>query len=236
MTIYFDLDGPILDVSLRYWKVHCDIVVPHGGVGIGKDIYWEMKRDRVPVSAILHRTGNTHIPESTYRTLWLERIEEPKYLEFDSVWDGAKEQLSSLCDHHQLVLVSLRQKPELMEGQIHQFGLRRFFSGILSASPIGDGADTKRRLIQASGFGYADAVIVGDTEVDIGAGKALGLSTIAILSGIRNQKQLAKEHPDHVALDITAATDIIRAMRPGRKRAKSLEEGEGDGTRSHPRS
>ncbi|HTS16505.1 MAG TPA: HAD hydrolase-like protein [Verrucomicrobiae bacterium] len=226
MTIYLDLDGPILDVSQRYWKVHCDIVLQHAGLGIGKDIYWEMKRDRMPVSTILSRTGNEHIPQSTYQALWLERVERPDYLEFDSIIHGAKEQLSRLRDCHPLVLVTLRQKPELLHQQIDRLDLRRFFSGILSASPIGDGADTKRRLIQTNRFKYAGGVIVGDTEVDIGAGKALGLSTIAVLSGIRNRKQLMNEKPDHIAVDINAASDIIRAMRPGRESVKSSEDRE----------
>ena len=48
-----------------------------------------------------------------------------------------------------------------------------------------------------------DCVIAGDSVIDIRAGKAAGAKTVAVLSGLYSQKELAEEKPDLILKDIT---------------------------------
>jgi phosphoglycolate phosphatase len=56
-------------------------------------------------------------------------------------------------------------------------------------------------------------LIVGDTEIDIRTGKALGLKTVALLSGIRSHERLAEEHPDCIVEDINALPQLVKRGR-----------------------
>ncbi len=61
---------------------------------------------------------------------------------------------------------------------------------------------------------------VGDTEVDIAAGKNAGCKTIFVLSGMNDLGILRswKVQPDHIAKDLLEATDIILASGPQNSR------------------
>jgi phosphoglycolate phosphatase-like HAD superfamily hydrolase len=212
MTLFLDLDGPLVDVSERYFRVHRDIVEQWGGRATDKAAYWERKRDRQPLPALLASGGNGHIPAADYLAQWLSRIELPAYLECDAVFPGALEQLARLGRSHRLVLVTLRQRPDHLAGELERLQLRAFFGAVLSASPtVAQGWETKQRLMGQSGFLTKTAWIVGDTEIDIRAGKGLGLTTVAVLSGIRNRAHLARERPDFLVKDIGELSQVLEA-------------------------
>ncbi len=199
MTLFFDLDGPILDVSRRYYRLHSELVLQLGGMPMDEANYWERKRDREPLSALLALDLKPIPGESaqTYRQLWREKIEWPASLAADTVVPGAREQLAALQTTHHLVLVTLRQCRENLEAQLERLQLGPFFEAVISAAPPAEEAwKVKQELIRSSSWMNGSGCIVGDTEVDIRAGKALGLITVAVLSGIRNRRCLALEKPD----------------------------------------
>lgn len=209
MTIFFDLDGPILDVSERYFRVHRDIVEYLGGTTMDKMTYWRLKRDRQPLSALLAMIGNP-TSEQAYRTHWFHKIELMRYLRHDRVNRGAREKLKELEKHHTLILVTLRQRRGHLSAQLEKLSLRPVFAAVLSASPVGaDGSHVKQRLIGESGYLNGESLIVGDTEIDVRAGKGLGIPTVAVLSGIRNRDRLAEEAPDCIVEDICALPDLV---------------------------
>jgi phosphoglycolate phosphatase-like HAD superfamily hydrolase len=74
----------------------------------------------------------------------------------------------------------------------------------------------KRRLIEAAGFD-GPAAVVGDTEADMGAARALGLAPVGVSTGLRSRRFLlaagATVVVDRVAR-VPAALD--GAARPAR--------------------
>lgn len=210
MNIFCDLDGPILDVSERYFRVYQNIVDQYGGERVDKMTYWHLKRDRQPLSALLALTG-CQASEEVFWTRWLHKIELLESLRYDTVIHGAREQLEKLKQHHTLILVTLRQRRANLGKQLDYLNIDHYFTAVLSTNPCGvNGWETKQRLIAESGFPVGNALIVGDTEIDIRAGRALGLKTVAVLSGIRNRERLAEERPDFIVGDMNALSQIIR--------------------------
>ena len=55
--IFFDLDGPILDVSAKYYRVYHDLLDEFGFPSLPRDQYWEAKRNKVSDESILRKTG-----------------------------------------------------------------------------------------------------------------------------------------------------------------------------------
>jgi phosphoglycolate phosphatase-like HAD superfamily hydrolase len=85
LKLFFDLDGPLLDVSHRYFRVHSDIVRELGGSPGEENEFWKSKRARRSVKEILAAPGKTSVDVALYQKLWLERIEDEKYLKSDKL-------------------------------------------------------------------------------------------------------------------------------------------------------
>jgi len=85
----------------------------------------------------------------------------------------------------------------------------------------------KARLIRADleGEGLAPALIVGDTEVDLQAGQALGLATIAVCNGIRAPQLLEAMHPNWLLEDIASVPRAVRGLECLASRLVCRQEG-----------
>ena len=64
-TFFFDLDGPILDVSTKYYQIYVDIVKELSGTPISKEAYWQNKRNKVPESTTLI-ASDLHLDDLSY--------------------------------------------------------------------------------------------------------------------------------------------------------------------------
>lgn len=197
--IFFDLDGPILDVSEKYYRVYTALVSERGSQPIPKADYWNLKRQRVPDDKILQLSAIEGWTQD-YRNLRRERIETPEFLGYDRVWPGLPQLLSELRSHASVVLVTLRNSPEALKWELNALGLLPLFHHVLSASgdsTTGEKAEIKVALVRnILGSKAVSGWFVGDTETDIRAGKILGVNTAAVTFGIRTIEHLADLDPD----------------------------------------
>lgn len=195
--LFLDLDGVLLDVRERHYRVHCDVLAATGGVRGSPETYWRLRRAHLPLVELLAATAASPPDEASYRREFLARIEAAEYLFHDRLVPGASERLAALASAHPLALVTLRRHRDRLLAQLEAVGMRGVFAAVHSASGAGSGDwDIKRGLIAASPLFRSDGVVVGDTEADVRAGKALGLRTVAVLTGLRSRELLAAEAPD----------------------------------------
>jgi len=207
-TLYFDLDGTILDVSSRLHSVYLDIVNQLGGEPLSKEVYWQAKKEQLSEDTIAKKSkiDNT----SKYMQLRKERIELPKYLKHDKLIPRALESLSELKKDNQMVLVTLRNSTENLHQQLRRFKIEPLFDKVLVGSNGKERWSLKAKIIRSDNlFEPRKAIIIGDTEADILAGKNLNMLTIAVLSGIRGRKELLSSQPDYIINDITQLRNAI---------------------------
>ena len=199
--ICIDLDGPILDVSERYYQVYCDTIKSIGGGPLSKQRYWDSKRNRISEPEILAASG-AHDPDviRAYLDARAKLIESSRYLLFDQVWPGTHETLKVLRAQATLALVTMRTSQELLDQQLERVKLLEAFDYILTAGPgpvASERGERKARLVRDR-FGKAamGGWFVGDTETDILSGRLLELRTAAITFGIRTVAHLEAVSPD----------------------------------------
>lgn len=198
--IFLDLDGTLLDILPRYHRLHSDFVLRRGGRPLDAAAYWRLKRECMPEAAILEQTG---LEPEAIREVLGERarwIESRAYLRYDRTWPWTAATLATLSRLAPLVLVTVRRHRDRLLWQLGELGLRECFHRIVSGS--GDGTtEAKASLLRGSRLPIQPgAVLVGDTEVDLASGRALGLRTVAVACGIRCPGSLARWQPD-VLLD-----------------------------------
>lgn len=58
-----------------------------------------------------------------------------------------------------------------------------------------------------------DCIYIGDAPVDIRAGKAAGIATVAVLTGAGSQESLSAEEPDHIIPDVSHLWKILDMHR-----------------------
>lgn len=200
MDFFFDLDGPILDVSEKYYRVYAGLLRDFGAVPLPKADYWEAKRNRVPDAETLGRSGAAGRLEE-YRSRRISLIETAPYWAYDSVWPGMLEILKLLALKHPLYLVTLRtQRASLMQ-ELQHLGLASCFRMVLSTPADGAAgrSNVKAELVRSAlGKGPFSGWFIGDTETDILAGKELALNTIGVSFGIRSREFLLAAKADDI--------------------------------------
>lgn len=201
--ICIDLDGPILDVSERYYRVYSDTLNLIGIAPLNKESYWRLKRNKVSEPEILAQSGTSDLVKE-YLEARAKRIESAEYLLFDQVWPGTPDTLKVLRSRSALVLVTMRKSRKLLDQQLARLNLLEAFDCVLAAgddSVANDRGEQKARLVRDR-YGNEDLVgwFVGDSETDIHSGRLLGLRTAAITFGIRTMDHLSAVSPD-VVLD-----------------------------------
>lgn len=191
-ALFFDLDGPILDVSEKYYRVYSQILKESGSEPIGKEKYWDLKRSKTALPEIL-KLSSAGSKQHEVAISWNTLIEQKDYLICDHVWPDLWEIYDKLFKNCFTVLVTLRTHADMTEWQLKHLGIFHWFDVVISEP--GHGSDqrwkSKVNAIHKSGvlegLDRSKCLFVGDTETDILAGKELGMRTIGVSFGIRNR-------------------------------------------------
>jgi len=199
--LFIDLDGPILDVSVKYCQVYSDLVCELGGVPLAIQDYWCRKRSRVPDSETLQASDVAGAELPRFRQLRKDRIETQDYWKFDRVWPEMLDLMATSPLRGKLVLVTLRNRPDALEEELAALGIRDWFEAVLSTNGDAAGPDRHSAKVEivSRKFGNVNGGwFIGDTETDLRAGNALGLRRAAVTFGIREAALLEKENPEEL--------------------------------------
>jgi phosphoglycolate phosphatase len=198
MKIFFDLDGPILNVSYRYYSIYSNLLREGGHCPLTKEEYWDYKRKRVSESEIVNKTCPASFIES-YISKRPALIEDFNYLMMDRLQEGVVEVLESWSRWHDLHIVTLRNNRATLMKQLGYFEIRKYFSYVHSIDGNDGTWEVKYRLLKNEVNDPKECIIIGDTEMDIKAGKALCIKTAAVTCGIRTEEGLAFAEPDFIS-------------------------------------
>lgn len=222
IRIITDFDGPIMDVSERYYCVYqlCLATVKRKGQPItvfSKADFWRLKRSQVPEYEIGLLSGLDSEQAQEFAYLRWQTVHTLPYLKHDLPIAGAIATLERLqAKGVDLAVMTLRRLREL-EDAFDRYDLGRFFVSDRRYCLSNDYAKTtdvqdktwlmKQALIKLPPV--TSTWMIGDTEADIIAAKTYGIKVIAVLSGIRDRTQLTQHHPDWIVNNLNEAVDLI---------------------------
>jgi phosphoglycolate phosphatase len=224
MTIFCDLDGPIVDVSDRYYATYqqglADTQAAYGAQGINlnlqilsKQQFWEMKQNRVPDTEIAKSSGLSGSEIHVFLGCVSRIVNQPDLLHLDRIQPGVQWAIALLHSRGvRLILVTLRPKNQAIQ-LLQNYGLARLFTCICGTQ-IPDAAyhnytalktELLAEVVEEFDSSLGSAWMIGDTEADILAAQALGIPTIAVTCGIRSRNQLQKYQPNFILSDLIIA-------------------------------
>ncbi|MGD1862461.1 MAG: HAD family hydrolase [Leptolyngbyaceae cyanobacterium] len=228
LRIFTDFDGPIMDVSQRYYQVYQYCLQESHEPGqpvteLSKETFWRLKRAQVPERQIGAMSGLYEDQARRFALLRRETVHSRDYLQHDCPVPHAVEALHQIQKlQADLAVVTMRREYAL-QFALQKFELEHFFPPQMRYC-LPDIYDKnhdvfeKTRLIKKA-LGELPAAsetwIVGDTEADIGAAHAHDLPVVAVLSGIRDRDRLATYGPDFIVDNLKdAVVTISQQLQP----------------------
>lgn len=216
-----DFDGPIVDVSERYYQVYqyCLTTIARPGQTITpltKPEFWSLKRSRIPETQIGINSGLDDSQAQDFAQLRRITVHTMPYFQHDLIISCARAALQKLQSTGvELVVMTMRRTREL-DFALSNYGLDGFFrpeqryclaNDYVKTQDIADKTLLMQKAMQE--LPPDQTWMLGDTEADILAAQSQNLPAIAVLSGIRDQTQLSAYSPNYILDDIAAATDLI---------------------------
>lgn len=231
LTVFCDFDGPIVDVSDRYYQTYqlglADVQATYQAQGstlpihvLDKDQFWQMKQNRIPDVEIAMRSGLRHEQIDLFLQRVVHIVNQPALLHKDQIQPGVRWALSLLhAQGVRLILVTLRCQAQATQ-ILHSQGLLSLFTDIRGMqdqnAAYHNQSDYKAQLLTqvmadyaADGVNRDTAWMIGDTEADILAGQTVDVPTIALTCGIRSKSYLQRFAPTRTHSDLLSAAHYL---------------------------
>lgn len=222
IRIITDFDGPISDVSERYYQVYLLSLEKNCHQNqqmqtLSKKEFWKLKRSRVPEKQIGIISGLEETQAEKFALLRKQTVHTQPYFDYDVLADGAIEALTKAKKAGvDLAVMTMRREREL-EYALQKFDLYKFFpenrryclsNDYVKTCDIEDKPLLMERALQELPLAE-QTWMIGDTEADITAAKKHDIKSIAVECGIRDRTQLESYHPDFIVKNLAEATNLV---------------------------
>jgi N-acetyl-D-muramate 6-phosphate phosphatase len=214
-AICFDVDGTLSDTDDVMVAQLAKLLYPFGFLFPGKDLI-KVARGIVmeveaPANLLIGLPDLIGLDDEIYALKdWLVRLSKKKTRPFQLI-PGTREMLETLFPRYPLAVVSARDTNSTMEF-LDQFGLAHFFTRIATdqtcehTKPF---ADPILWVAKELNLPAENCLMVGDTTVDIRAGKAAGAQTVGVLCGFGEEVELHKHGAD---LILPRTADLVQVL------------------------
>ncbi len=236
-VVFCDFDGPIVDVSERYYQTYIRGLQAIAAIyrqetnaelpiaPLSKQQFWQMKQNRTADIEIAVRSG---IPASWFG-LFIQQVERivnhPSLLLWDRIQPSAQ---AALCYLNQanmrLVVVTLRH-PQQVNAFLETQGLTHLVDEVYGVADVNaayaNRVEQKCGLLavaiaqqKAKGYQTRNSWMLGDTEADVIAAQGTGLSAAALTCGVRSRAYLQTLEPTEVYDELlTAAKAVVGTVK-----------------------
>lgn len=222
IRIITDFDGPISDVSERYYQVYLLSLEKNRHQNqqvrvLSKEEFWELKRSRIPEKEIGIISGLEKTQAENFALLRKQTVHTQPYFNYDSLATGAIQALTKAKKAGvDLAVMTMRREREL-EYALQKFDLYQFFPENRRYCLSNDYVKTRdiedKPLLMERALRELPPTeqtwMIGDTEADITAAKNHHVKSIAVECGIRDRTQIESYHPDIIVKNLTEAVNLI---------------------------
>lgn len=234
-VVFCDFDGPIVDVSERYYQTYRQglrsLALTHRQktdtelaiTPLSKQQFWQMKQNRTADIEIAIRSGVPSSWFSPFIQQVKEMVNHPSLLLWDKVQPTARPALRHLQKENiRLVLVTLRH-PVQVNAFLRKHGLTHLVEEIYGTADVdaafANRVEQKCKLLsraiaqqKAKGYQTHTSWMLGDTEADVIAAQGMGLSAAALTCGVRSRAYLQTLDPTEVHDELLSAAKAVVKM------------------------
>lgn len=129
------------------------------------------------------------------------------------LFPNVKRTVQTLSRHFRLGLITMRYVVrEQVVGELSHLTIKKYFRAVVTALDVEKPKPFPDALLVAAkrlNTPIGECAVVGDSIVDIQAGKSAGAKTIAVLTGLFSREELEKEEPDFIIRDVNSLLDFF---------------------------
>ena len=132
-------------------------------------------------------------------------------VEHTTIYPGVVDLLENLAGYKRAVVTNKRE--QFAKTMLNELGLGSYFDSILGSDSVGAKKPSPvplLHLLDLYKLDPSEAVMVGDSEIDIAAGKGAGVRTVGVTYGYREREAL--EGADFIIDDIRDLLGVIDIM------------------------
>lgn len=233
-ALLIDLDGTLVDASealVEAARQALNMVgLRHLNPQIGLEIARWLQSNR-PIDNLLKEKGIAETKKQAFFKAYLEafhKLTAEKTKPLPNIYTTLKR----LSKNFLLALITRRsvQRDQLTK-ELNRLGFLPYFKAVVTSQDVSEPQPSPEALFKAAqklGVSIKDCAIVSDSIVDIQAGKAAGIKTIAVLSGLFSRGELEKWNPDFIIPNIKFLPDLLeeplkKVKKPAKARAYANE-------------
>ena len=217
-ALLIDLDGTLVDATDALVEAAKHALSTIGFHRISPQIGVEIARQlqsNLLLDDLLNKRGIVGVKRQKFVTAYLDAFHSLT-LKKAKPLPNVHTTLHTLSKHLPLALVTRRnisQKQLIKELKRLQF--IPYFKAIVTSQDVNQPQPSPEILLKAAqklGVPIKECAVVSDSIVDMQAGKAAGIKTIAVLSGLFNRKELEKWKPNFILKNINCLPDLLRGF------------------------
>lgn len=219
-AVVFDLDGVIMKFKLD-------------SLSIKKEVIAYLEGEGLPAGALSPTEPFSKIKDSA-RGMFLSQGKDPAWVEAAirkgegipvrheieaannaELLPSARETLAALKGQGLRLAIFTYNNSRATDIALTRFGLREYFDVVASRDSVPRPKPNPLHLefiLQSLGIERGEAVVVGDSEMDIKPCKELGVRVVAISTGIRSAEFLRGQEPDHLIGDLAELQQIVDSL------------------------
>lgn len=206
-AVCFDIDGTLADTDDAYVLRFARLLHPIAPLLPGRNVNAAARRLVLrlesPTNALLSLLDRLHLDQALGALLdQLHRMRGAAARPSIELIPGAREALSQLSSHYALGVVTARERSSALDIlRVHK--LQPYFQCVATARTTLRAKPHPAPVLWAAeqlGCRPSELLMVGDTSVDIRAGRAAGAQTVALLCGFGQREELELAGA-HVILD-----------------------------------
>lgn len=216
-AVMFDLDGTLIDSVPIYYEIIDIVFAKIGMPAVSRATLQEAMDDgEFDWACVLPENMKSRKVELTAKARGIiDKIAPPMFHDQVKLIPGTDEIFKEIADTGikiGLVTSTPAQMIAVKMIPLSKAGLEKQLEAIVTADDVRHKKPSAEPLIRCSqklGVPPKKCVYVGDTRVDIRAGKAAGMKTVGVLTGFDDYAALNRETPDAIIGSIAQLSEIL---------------------------
>lgn len=219
-ALCFDVDGTLNDTDDQFVERFEPFFRPMRFLLPGQDSTRAARRfvmwSEAPGNALLGLSDTLGIDDELARLAgWLNRMRKPKLRQFRPI-PGVKEMLADLHKSYPLAVVSAREVENTL-AFLKESGISQYFTCVAGAQTCDHTKPFPDPIIWAAkqmGVPPEACLMIGDTTVDIRAGKKAGAQTVGVLCGFGERAELERQGADLILENTPQLAAVLQPHQP----------------------